>query len=53
MFITNTKSGDKNLAKRLGELVKCSGKLDMLVGFFYFSGVKVMTEPLRSNKELH
>lgn len=53
MFITNTKSGDKNLAKRLGELVKCSGKLDMLVGFFYFSGVKVMTEPLRSNKEIH
>lgn len=29
-----------------------SNQLDILVGFFYFSGVKVMTEALRSNKEL-
>ena len=53
MFITNTNSDKKKLGERLGELMNCSSRLDMLVGFFYFSGVGVMAEPLRTNKDMH
>lgn len=50
MFITN-ENQDK-LAERISTLMQCSSQLDMLVGFFYFSGLKVVAEPLRANKNL-
>ena len=38
-FITNqNKDGATTLAKRLAELISHADQLDMLVGFFYFSG---------------
>jgi hypothetical protein len=41
-FITNqNKDGATTLAKRLAELIGHADQLDMLVGFFYFSGVKL------------
>lgn len=52
MFITNLNK-DNTLRQRLSELMQYSSQLDMLVGFFYFSGVKVMTEPLRQNENIH
>lgn len=51
MFITN-QGEDCTLQRRLSELMQFSSQLDILVGFFYFSGVKVMTEPLRQNKDI-
>jgi superfamily II DNA or RNA helicase/HKD family nuclease len=45
MFITNT--SEKNLEKRLKELIKNSAELKFLVGFFYFSGFKVLYKILR------
>lgn len=50
-FITNS-SKEVSLAKRMGELFGHSSQLDMLVGFFYFSGVKVMSDALESNDQL-
>ena len=42
-FITNQKGvGAKKLGERLGELMGHADRLDMLVGFFFFSGVKVL-----------
>ena len=44
-FIANqNKDGTTTLAKRLAELIGHANQLDMLVGFFYFSGVKVLAE---------
>ena len=51
MFITNQGEGE-SLQKRLSELMQYSSQLDILVGFFYFSGVKVMTDALRKNKDI-
>ena len=50
-FIT-TNAEDKKLGSRLSELISVSKCMDMLVGFFYFSGVKVVEEPLLANKEI-
>lgn len=51
MFITNQEEG-QSLEKRLSELMQYSSRLDILVGFFYFSGVRVMADALRDNKAL-
>ncbi len=52
-FITNqNKEGSTTLAKRLTELISHADQLDMLVGFFYFSGVKVLAEALRDRPNL-
>lgn len=52
-FITNqNKDGATTLARRLTELVSHADQLDMLVGFFYFSGVKVLAEALRDRPQL-
>jgi len=51
-FITNNKDGATTLAKRLTELVSHADQLDMLVGFFYFSGVKVLAEALRDRPQM-
>ena len=47
LFITNGESG--NLGQRLRELISTSREMRALVGFFYFSGVKVLYEALRDN----
>jgi superfamily II DNA or RNA helicase len=47
LFITNGVSG--NLGQRLRELISTSREMRALVGFFYFSGVKVLYEALRAN----
>ncbi len=39
------------LGKRLYELMSASSRLDMLVGFFYFSGIKAIAQPLRENPD--
>ena len=52
-FITNqNKDGATTLAKRLAELISHADQLDMLVGFFYFSGVKVLAEALRDRPQM-
>ena len=52
-FITNqNKDGATTLAKRLAELIGHADQLDMLVGFFYFSGVKVLAEALRDRPQM-
>lgn len=52
-FITNQqKEGATTLKKRLTELTSKADRLDMLVGFFYFSGVKVMAEAFRDRPEM-
>lgn len=40
LFITNT--ANANLGQRLRELISTSREMRALVGFFYFSGVKVL-----------
>lgn len=45
-FITNN-GEDKNLKKRLTELVSASQELKFLVGFFYFSGIQELYETLK------
>ena len=52
MFITNCDVEGKNLGQRLGELMNISNQLDMLVGFFYFSGVSVLANSLESNSTM-
>lgn len=53
-FITNQQGeGKATLKKRLTELTAHADALDMLVGFFYFSGVKVMAEAFRDRPQLH
>ena len=52
-FITNQKStGATTLATRLRELVSHADQLDMLVGFFYFSGVKILAEAFRDRPQM-
>ncbi|MCF7837429.1 MAG: helicase [Candidatus Marinimicrobia bacterium] len=50
LFITNDASG--NLGQRLRELISTSREMRALVGFFYFSGVKVLYEALRANPNI-
>lgn len=50
-FIT-TNADKAKLGPRLSELISVSKSMDMLVGFFYFSGVKVIEEQLLANKEI-
>ncbi len=45
MFITNTL--EKNLEKRIKELLQKSSELKFLVGFFYFSGLNIFYETLK------
>ena len=52
MFITNSDTNGANLGQRLGELMNISNQLDMLVGFFYFSGVSVLANSLESNSAM-
>lgn len=52
-FITNRAwEGETTLERRLTELIGHADQLDMLVGFFYFSGVKVLAEALRDRPNL-
>ena len=53
-FITNQGSaeGGAKLATRLKELIGHADRLDMLVGFFYFSGVKILAEAFRDRPQL-
>lgn len=52
-FITNRAAGgETTLGKRLGELISHADRLDMLVGFFYFSGVKILADALRNRPQL-
>ncbi len=45
-FITN--EPNKELKKRITELIKVSRELKFLVGFFYFSGLKELYQALKS-----
>ncbi len=47
-FITN--DDDKELKKRLIELISSSSELKFLVGFFYFSGIRELYDGLKSNE---
>lgn len=47
LFITNDENS--NLGHRLRELISISSEMRALVGFFYFSGVKVLYESLQAN----
>lgn len=38
--------------KRLSELISISGELKILVGFFYFSGIKALYEALTANPDI-
>ena len=53
-FITNQSSvkGGAKLVDRLRELIGHADRLDMLVGFFYFSGVKILAEAFRDRPQL-
>jgi superfamily II DNA/RNA helicase/HKD family nuclease len=47
LFITN--DGKSKLSDRLRELISSSREMRALVGFFYFSGIKVLYDSLRAN----
>jgi len=47
-FITN--DADKELKKRLVELVENSNEMKFLVGFFYFSGIRELYKGLKANE---
>ena len=52
-FITNNKaSGSKKVGERLSELIGHSERLDMLVGFFFFSGIKVIYDALKERSAM-
>lgn len=52
-FITNNNTGTcKKLGERLSQLIGHSDNLDMLVGFFFFSGVKVIYNALKEKPDL-
>lgn len=52
-FITNQAiDGETTLKARLTELISRADTLDMLVGFFCFSGVKVMSDALKCRDNL-
>lgn len=46
-FITN--ASDKDLKKRLNDLIAKSEELKFLVGFFYFSGIRELYDGLKLN----
>ena len=46
-FITN--DDDKDLKKRLVELVENSTEMKFLVGFFYFSGIRELYKGIKAN----
>ncbi|MFN4308918.1 SNF2-related protein, partial [Sulfurihydrogenibium azorense] len=48
-FITN--SEEKNLGKRIEELIEKSHELKFLSGFFYFSGIEELYKPLKKLEE--
>lgn len=50
MFITNESTN--NLRDRLKQLIPLSTELNILVGFFYLSGLSEIIEELRINKDL-
>lgn len=50
IFITNGK--EKQLKKRIIELIKNSKELRFLVGFFYFSGINELYEGLKNNPSI-
>lgn len=50
-FITNSKEG-KSLQERLMSLIGHTDRLDMLVGFFFFSGVKVIYDALKAREQM-
>jgi len=49
-FITNADT--KSFGERLNKLVKFGKKLDFLVGFFYFYGIRELYQNLRENDEM-
>ncbi len=49
-FISN--SPTKDLKKRISEIISVSKELKFLVGFFYFSGIRELIEPLRANPDI-
>lgn len=49
MFISNTTS---HLEERLRQLLKTSKELNILVGFFYFSGTEALYQELHNNPEV-
>ena len=49
-FITNQK--EKDLKSRIVNLIKSSSELKVLVGFFYFSGIKELYEGIKNNKHI-
>ena len=52
-FITNSKTaGSKKVGERLSELIGHSERLDMLVGFFFFSGIKVIYDALKERSAM-
>lgn len=52
-FITNNKEpGSKKIGERLSELIEHSQRFDMLVGFFFFSGVKVIYDALKERSDM-
>jgi len=48
-----TNEGAKSLGERLRELIEFSEQIDILVGFFYFSGLDEIYEALRKNKDVN
>lgn len=51
-FITNNQSEEKTLGKRLSYLIQHGERLDMLVGFFYFSGIKSIHQALLERPQM-
>ena len=52
-FITNqSANGAIKLGDRLRELVSHADRLDMLVGFFYFSGVQILADAFRDRPQM-
>lgn len=49
-FITN--AADKELKKRLIELIQISEEMKFLVGFFYFSGIQELYNGLKNNPDV-
>ena len=49
-FITNSKTGQ--LKDRIAELIAKSKELKIIVGFFYFSGLKELYEGLKNNSDI-
>lgn len=52
VFICNNEN-TKTLQERLHEIIPSAQSLDILVGFFYFSGIKALYEPLLKNPDIN